>query len=172
MIYEGFKENTEILPSFRLNSKQLEAVRYFGGPLLILAGAGTGKTKTLTSKIALLIASGLPASSILAITFTNKAAQEMQNRVAKLTPYDGRMWIHTFHALGARLLRQFGEHIGIPNVAGVVILLAILRQQFLDLLLRLDVVGESQKFTALLGVVALPHLVVDGKKFVFVHESL
>lgn len=115
MIYEGFKENTEILPSFRLNSKQLEAVRYFGGPLLILAGAGTGKTKTLTSKIALLIASGLPASSILAITFTNKAAQEMQNRVAKLTPYDGRMWIHTFHALGARLLRQFGEHIGIPK---------------------------------------------------------
>ena len=115
MIYEGFTENTAILSSFNLNPRQLEAVRYFGGPLLILAGAGTGKTKTLTSKIALLIASGLPASNILAITFTNKAAQEMQNRVANLVPYDGRMWIHTFHALGARLLRQFGHHIGISK---------------------------------------------------------
>jgi DNA helicase-2/ATP-dependent DNA helicase PcrA len=115
MIYEGFTENTAILGSFNLNPRQMEAVRYFGGPLLILAGAGTGKTKTLTSKIALLIASGLPASNILAITFTNKAAQEMQNRVANLVPYDGRMWIHTFHALGARLLRQFGHHIGISK---------------------------------------------------------
>lgn len=115
MIMEGLRENTEILPSFNLNNKQLEAVRYFDGPLLILAGAGTGKTKTLTSKIALLIASGLPADNILAITFTNKAAQEMQNRVGKLINYDGRMWIHTFHALGARLLRQYGQYIGIPK---------------------------------------------------------
>lgn len=115
MIYEGFQENTQILSAFNLNPKQLEAVRYFDGPLLILAGAGTGKTKTLTSKIALLISSGLPAANILAITFTNKAAQEMQNRVAALVPYDGRMWIHTFHALGARLLRQYGEKIGIPK---------------------------------------------------------
>jgi len=73
--------NTEILPKLELNPKQLEAVQYFGGPLLILAGAGTGKTKTLTSKIALLIASGVSPSRVLAITFTNKAAQEMRARL-------------------------------------------------------------------------------------------
>ena len=107
--------NPEILPTFGLNPKQQEAVEYFAGPLLILAGAGTGKTKTLTSKIALLIASGVPPSRILAITFTNKAAQEMQQRVAKLVPYSGGMWIHTFHALGARILRQHGRLIGIKD---------------------------------------------------------
>ncbi|PIU19329.1 MAG: ATP-dependent DNA helicase PcrA [Elusimicrobia bacterium CG08_land_8_20_14_0_20_59_10] len=103
----------ELLPKLGLNPKQTEAVQYFSGPLLILAGAGTGKTKTLTSKIALLIASGVPPGRILAITFTNKAAQEMQQRVAKIVPYAGGMWIHTFHALGARMLRQHGRHIGI-----------------------------------------------------------
>jgi len=105
--------NPDILPKLELNPRQLEAVRYFGGPLLILAGAGTGKTKTLTSKIALLLASGVSPSRILAITFTNKAAQEMLLRVGKLVPYCGGMWIHTFHALGARLLRQHGKLIGI-----------------------------------------------------------
>ncbi|OGR69297.1 MAG: hypothetical protein A2081_05400 [Elusimicrobia bacterium GWC2_61_19] len=91
----------------------MEAVQYFAGPLLILAGAGTGKTKTLTSKIALLIASGVSPSQILAITFTNKAAQEMVQRVGKLVPYSGGMWIHTFHALGARILRAHGRLIGV-----------------------------------------------------------
>ncbi|MFA6435348.1 MAG: UvrD-helicase domain-containing protein [Elusimicrobiales bacterium] len=105
--------NTDILPKLGLNPKQLEAVRYFGGPVLILAGAGTGKTKTLTSKIALLISSGVPAARILAITFTNKAAQEMQHRIAKLVPYSGGMWIHTFHSFGARLLRAHGRLINI-----------------------------------------------------------
>ena len=105
--------NPEILPKLALNPKQLEAVTYFAGPELILAGAGTGKTKTLTSKIALLIASGVAPTRILAITFTNKAAQEMQHRVAKLVPYSGGMWIHTFHSFGARLLRQHGRLIGI-----------------------------------------------------------
>ncbi|OGS28570.1 MAG: hypothetical protein A2218_05000 [Elusimicrobia bacterium RIFOXYA2_FULL_53_38] len=102
-----------ILPKLGLNPKQLEAVRYFGGPVLILAGAGTGKTKTLTSKIALLIASGVPPARILAITFTNKAAQEMQHRIAKIVPYSGGMWIHTFHAFGARMLRTHGRLINI-----------------------------------------------------------
>ncbi|OGR65973.1 MAG: hypothetical protein A2X31_01055 [Elusimicrobia bacterium GWB2_63_22] len=102
-----------MLPKLGLNPKQDEAVQYFAGPLLILAGAGTGKTKTLTSKIALLIASGISPSRVLAITFTNKAAQEMQHRVGRLVPYSGGMWIHTFHALGARILRQHGRLIGI-----------------------------------------------------------
>ncbi len=105
--------NPSLLPKLGLNPKQDEAVQYFAGPLLILAGAGTGKTKTLTSKIALLIASGISPSRVLAITFTNKAAQEMQHRVGKLVPYSGGMWIHTFHALGARILRQHGRLIGI-----------------------------------------------------------
>ncbi len=105
--------NPAILPGLGLNPKQLEAVQYFGGPVLILAGAGTGKTKTLTSKIALLISSGVPPSRILAITFTNKAAQEMQHRIAKIVPYSGGMWIHTFHAFGARMLRTHGRLINI-----------------------------------------------------------
>ena len=105
--------NPTLLPKLGLNPKQAEAVQYFAGPLLILAGAGTGKTKTLTSKIALLIASGVSPSRVLAITFTNKAAQEMLHRVGKLVPYSGGMWIHTFHALGARILRQHGRLIGV-----------------------------------------------------------
>ena len=105
--------NPTLLPKLGLNPKQEEAVQYFAGPLLILAGAGTGKTKTLTSKIALLIASGISPARILAITFTNKASQEMQHRVGKLVPYSGGMWIHTFHALGARILRQHGRLIGV-----------------------------------------------------------
>ncbi|HAT73353.1 MAG TPA: ATP-dependent DNA helicase PcrA [Elusimicrobia bacterium] len=105
--------NPTLLPQLGLNPKQMEAVQYFAGPLLILAGAGTGKTKTLTSKIALLIASGVSPTQILAITFTNKAAQEMVQRVGKLVPYSGGMWIHTFHALGARVLRAHGRLIGV-----------------------------------------------------------
>ncbi|HBE88539.1 MAG TPA: ATP-dependent DNA helicase PcrA [Elusimicrobia bacterium] len=107
--------NPSILPKLGLNPKQLEAVQYFAGPLLIVAGAGTGKTKTLTAKIALLIASGVSPTRILAITFTNKAAQEMQQRVAKIVPYSGGMWIHTFHAFGARVLRQHGKLIGVKQ---------------------------------------------------------
>ncbi len=107
--------NPSILPRLGLNPKQLEAVQYFAGPLLIVAGAGTGKTKTLTAKIALLIASGVSPARILAITFTNKAAQEMQQRVAKIVPYSGGMWIHTFHAFGARVLRQHGKLIGVKQ---------------------------------------------------------
>jgi DNA helicase-2/ATP-dependent DNA helicase PcrA len=107
--------NPALLPQLGLNPKQGEAVQYFAGPLLILAGAGTGKTKTLTSKIALLIASGISPSRVLAITFTNKAAQEMLHRVGKLVPYAGGMWIHTFHALGARILRAHGRLIDIKQ---------------------------------------------------------
>ena len=107
--------NPTLLPKLGLNPRQEEAVQYFAGPLLILAGAGTGKTKTLTSKIALLIASDISPTRILAITFTNKASQEMQHRVGKLVPYSGGMWIHTFHALGARILRQHGRLIGVKT---------------------------------------------------------
>src|SRR3954469_2263792 len=104
-----------------LNSEQRRAVETTEGPLLIEAGAGSGKTKTLTHRIAYLIATGRATPyNILAVTFTNKAAKEMRERVARLLgenaenrsfmPYMG-----TFHSICVRLLRQDGEHIGIPR---------------------------------------------------------
>lgn len=90
-----------------LNPEQLEAVNYTGGPCLIIAGAGTGKTKTLTCKVAKLISDGISPSRILAVTFTNKAANEMRERIEALVP--GRsswVWIHTFHSFAVRILRR------------------------------------------------------------------
>ena len=99
-----------------LNPQQLEAVNYDGGPCLIVAGAGTGKTKTLTTKIAKLIADGYHPARILAVTFTNKAAQEMRERVEVLEPGCGRrVWIHTFHSFGVRILRQNAEALGLSR---------------------------------------------------------
>lgn len=90
-----------------LNSEQLEAANYTGGPCLIIAGAGTGKTKTLTCKVAKLIADGISPSRILAVTFTNKAAQEMRERIEALVPGNSsRVWIHTFHSFAVRILRH------------------------------------------------------------------
>lgn len=99
-----------------LNPRQLEAVNYDAGPCLIVAGAGTGKTKTLTTKIAKLIADGYSPYRILAVTFTNKAAQEMRERVEALAPGQSRnVWIHTFHSFGVRLLRQNAEKMGLTR---------------------------------------------------------
>lgn len=90
-----------------LNPEQLEAANYTGGPCLIIAGAGTGKTKTLTCKVAKLIADGISPSRILAVTFTNKAAQEMRERIESLVPGNSsRVWIHTFHSFAVRILRH------------------------------------------------------------------
>src|ERR1041385_1806792 len=92
-----------------LNDPQKQAVLKTDGPLLIVAGAGAGKTKTITHRIAHLIKSGIPARSILAVTFTNKAASEMRDRVKHLLQgiSGGLPLLTTFHALGARLLREF-----------------------------------------------------------------
>lgn len=99
-----------------LNPQQLEAVNYDEGPCLIVAGAGTGKTKTLTTKIAKLIADGYNPARILAVTFTNKAAQEMRERVEALVPGAGnRVWIHTFHSFGVRMLRQNAQALGLSR---------------------------------------------------------
>ncbi|ACC97771.1 Superfamily I DNA and RNA helicase [Elusimicrobium minutum Pei191] len=90
-----------------LNPMQQEAVLHQNGPCLIIAGAGTGKTKTLTTRIAALIENGVNPNRILAVTFTNKAAAQMRERVEALAPgQSGRVWIHTFHSFGVRLLRQ------------------------------------------------------------------
>ena len=88
-----------------LNTQQAEAVKHVAGPILILAGAGSGKTKALTTRIAYLLEKGVPPYSILAITFTNKAAKEMRERVDKLVgPLAKDVWLYTFHGFCNQLL--------------------------------------------------------------------
>ena len=88
----------------RLNSKQREAAECMEGPLLILAGAGSGKTSTMTERIAYMIGQGISSYNILAVTFTNKAAGEMRTRVEALVGNCSDMWILTFLFLCLRLL--------------------------------------------------------------------
>lgn len=90
-----------------LNPRQREAVETVKGPVLIMAGAGSGKTKALTCRIAYMLEQGIYPNEILAITFTNKAAQEMRERVHNLVgPAADRIWMYTFHSFGARFLRR------------------------------------------------------------------
>ena len=99
-----------------LNPAQAEAVLHTEGPLLIVAGAGSGKTRVLTHRIAHLIRSGVSPFAILAITFTNKAADEMRHRVAGLVgPVARDMWVSTFHSACVRILRREATHLGYPS---------------------------------------------------------
>src|SRR4051812_46227786 len=97
-----------------LNATQREAVTHVEGPLLILAGPGSGKTRVITRRVAYLLHMGVHPGNILAITFTNKAAGEMKQRVEALMP-GNRVWISTFHSLGARLLRQYADDLGLDR---------------------------------------------------------
>ena len=99
-----------------LNPAQYDAVLHDGGPLLVVAGAGSGKTRVLTHRIAHLIEGGLSPFEILAITFTNKAAGEMKHRVGGLVgPVAEKMWVSTFHSACVRILRRDVERLGFPG---------------------------------------------------------
>ncbi|MBT9258761.1 MAG: UvrD-helicase domain-containing protein [Clostridiales bacterium] len=100
----------------QLNEAQREAVTHPGGPLLILAGAGSGKTRVLTLRLAWLMAQGIPGDRLMAVTFTNKAAREMKERVEKLVGSRARdLWVSTFHSACARLLRVHGPRLGLDS---------------------------------------------------------
>lgn len=100
-----------------LNQEQMQAVKHIKGSLLILAGAGSGKTRVLTSRIAYLIQSGVRAKEILAVTFTNKAAKEMRARLSSILGEEvvKYMWVGTFHSICGRLLRQDVESFSFPS---------------------------------------------------------
>ena len=97
-----------------LNDEQKKAVMHLAGPCLVLAGAGSGKTRVLTTRIAYLIAKGIPSYNILAITFTNKAAKEMKERVEALVP-GNYAFLGTFHSLGVRILRENSQECGLES---------------------------------------------------------
>ncbi|GAA4158797.1 3'-5' exonuclease [Chryseobacterium ginsenosidimutans] len=100
-----------------LNESQFEAVTTLQGPLMVLAGAGSGKTRVLTMRIAHLITNGVDPFNILALTFTNKAAKEMKERIAKVVGQSNArsLWMGTFHSVFARILRSEGHYLGYPS---------------------------------------------------------
>lgn len=129
-----------------LNDAQAQAVVHTSGPLLLLAGAGSGKTKTLTHRIGHLVSSGVSMHAILAVTFTNKAAREMRERLGDLLGGDGHArtfmpWMGTFHSICVRILRMEGEHIGIPK--NFVILDEADRMSFIKQVMREKGVSEK-----------------------------
>ncbi|MBR5160316.1 MAG: UvrD-helicase domain-containing protein, partial [Thermoguttaceae bacterium] len=105
---------THDLKTELLNPAQQEAVNHIDGPMLVLAGPGSGKTRVVTHRIANLIAHGVAPRNILAMTFTNKAADEMKSRVEQLVPTAGRkLWVSTFHKFCAWQIRMHGEIVGL-----------------------------------------------------------
>ncbi|MCI6294364.1 MAG: UvrD-helicase domain-containing protein [Bacteroidales bacterium] len=107
--------NNEVFQT-SFNDAQLEAITYLGGPLLVVAGAGSGKTRVLTYKIAYLLREGCEPWRIMALTFTNKAAREMNERIARICSEEAvrGMWSGTFHSIFARMLRMESAYAGLP----------------------------------------------------------
>ena len=100
-----------------LNEAQRKAVVGYEGPSLVIAGAGSGKTRVLTYRVAYLLSQGIPPNEILALTFTNKAAREMKERIGILVGNElaRHLWMGTFHSIFARILRLEGHHLGYPT---------------------------------------------------------
>lgn len=107
---DAFATSPDLLAD--LTDAQRAAVTHVDGPLLILAGPGSGKTRVITHRLAYLLEQGVPARQLLALTFTNKAADEMKSRLARLAP-NQHVWMGTFHRFCARLLRQYGSLVGL-----------------------------------------------------------
>jgi DNA helicase-2/ATP-dependent DNA helicase PcrA len=136
-----------------LNAAQLDAVTYYGSPLLVLAGAGSGKTRVITYKIAYLIHEmGIDPKNILAVTFTNKASEEMKQRVDALLGEKVEVWIRTFHSTAARVLRIMGDAFGIQNRFTIIdqqdqkmILKKIMKEMNLD-----QDINRPEKYAALI----------------------
>ena len=121
-----------------LTEKQKAAVAHMEGPMLVLAGPGSGKTRVITHRVAHLIARGFAPASILAVTFTNKAAEEMKARLQKMRVPRGTT-LCTFHSLCARLLREFAQRAGLPETFTIydradqkTVLNEVLRERNLD----------------------------------------
>lgn len=131
-----------------LNEKQLEALEQTEGPVLIIAGAGSGKTRVLTQKIGYLISEiGIKPWNILAITFTNKAANEMKERVKGILGSEESLWIGTFHSICVRILRKTIDKIGFDstfNIFDTIDQRAVIRRILKDK--ELDVKKYSDKF--------------------------
>ncbi|MEO5618338.1 MAG: UvrD-helicase domain-containing protein [Candidatus Eisenbacteria bacterium] len=103
-----------------LNDAQRAAVLHDGGPLLVVAGAGSGKTRVLTARIARVVAEGVPPHAVLAFTFTNRAAREMRERLAGLIgPPAAELWVGTFHATAVRILRREAARLGFPTAFAI-----------------------------------------------------
>ena len=105
------------MSTYKLNKEQLQAIKHGEGPLLIIAGAGTGKTTVITERIKYLIEKGLAKpEEILALTFTEKGATEMEERIDIALPLGyGEMWVSTFHSFCQKILEEYGLDIGISN---------------------------------------------------------
>ncbi len=117
MSWSNLSDNQDIPPFLdNLNPPQMQAVLHTEGPVMIIAGAGSGKTRVLTFRIANIIHKGVDPFNVLSLTFTNKAAKEMRNRIEKIVGSNARnLWMGTFHSVFARILRQEAERLGYPS---------------------------------------------------------
>ncbi len=156
-------------PPMRLDPAQREAVVHRGSHLLVLAGAGSGKTRVLTSRLASLLREGVPAGRILAVTFTNKAAEEMRQRVAALVGQEQatRLWISTFHRFGLRVLQaeasagEEGRFVVFDQGDSIGLVRELLRRHGLEGESRLDAAAVHQRISLWKGSLLPPERVPE-----------